>query len=127
MGPSESHFLTISTIDTALLQYQDILRLHVPSNEHVGLLQSWLDKEQPLDDEGKRYLANTEPRGVWERQHLKFTREPRELASLDKQYDSFLARIVRRTPLGLFYLVSEILILSMNAYLLHRTLTRCAL
>ncbi|KAG7291045.1 hypothetical protein NEMBOFW57_001055 [Staphylotrichum longicolle] len=90
--------------DSSLLQYQDILRIDVPSAEHVTLLQAWMEKEKPLDDGGKDYLADIEPRGVWERQRLKFAREPRELASLDMKYDSILARIVRKTPLGQFYL-----------------------
>ena len=93
--------------DTSLLQYQDILRIDTPSTEHVTLLQAWMEKEKPLDDDGKDYLTDVEPRGVWERQRLKFAREPRELASLDMKYDSLLARIVRKTPLGQFYLVGR--------------------
>lgn len=104
--------------DTSLLQYQDILRINVPSTEHVTLLQAWMEKEKPLDDAGKDYLADIEPRGVWERQRLKFAREPRELASLDMKYDSILARIVRKTPLGQFYLVGR----SISPFAVPRTL-----
>jgi len=79
-----------------------VLNLRLPSREHVGLLQKWLDVEAPLQDAGRSYLADSQPLG--DRQFL-LPLEPRELASLNGKYDSMLARILRRTPFGWMYMV----------------------
>jgi hypothetical protein len=93
--------------DSSLLQYERVLNLRTPSAEHVELLQSWIAEEEPMKDVGQHYLADIEPRGGWQRQHMKFDREQRELVALSPEYDSLLARAVRKSPCALFYLVSR--------------------